>query len=210
MPNRLKKLGPHHKSFAEIYVEMGQGRNASEALRQAMPHTERWTAKSRTEAASRYLADPLIIAWVEQHERKLEARRKQAAQAKGVSPEAIIAEQARVGFFDVGELVDPQTGRALLLHELSENARRVVSSVKFTARQVNGERGVEVVGVLEYKIADKLRALHDLSANLGMLSQRHDHYHHDADKLADLPVSELVDRINQHVAALTASDDTKH
>ena len=74
-----------------------------------------------------------------------------------VTVQRVLKEASRVAYLDPKEFVD-SNGRMLGLHEMSEDARRAISGVKYT------EFGPE------YKVAPKLPALDLLARHLGMVN----------------------------------------
>ena len=60
-----------------------------------------------------------------------------------LSLERIVAEAARVGTSDIGELFD-ETGSLLPMHKLSPDIRRAIASVKVTLTAAGTERVTEV------------------------------------------------------------------
>lgn len=203
----LKKLSGRHEAFVEAYVRNGE-RDGAGAYREA--YGDHLTQASAQQLASRLLSEPVIQEYLGKLKELKRKRQEQAAKARGIDADSIIAEQARAGFFDIRELFTAD-GKAKMPHELSENAARVVTSVKLRVSQSRdkaGEKGesAQVAGVLEYKLADKLKALRDMGDGIGMYKRVHEHIHR-TDDLRDASTADLLRRVDELRESLSAAGE---
>lgn len=156
---RDPKLTRKQRLFAlEYLVDL----NAAGAARRAG-----YSAKSADEIAPRLLKKPAIAAFLSEH--AAEMSRELELTVKRVEREL-----ARCAFVDPRQIVD-ETGQMRALHEIPEDTRRAIRSVK--VRELFEGKGAEreVVGqVVEVRFADKVAALHLAAKRLGLLTERHE------------------------------------
>lgn len=85
--------------------------------------------------------------------------------AAATSKTRILEEYARLAFFDPKNLVNPETGAPLAIHELDEDTRRAVAGIKM----VNSREWGELVDI---KFPDKKGCLDSLSRVAGMFNDK--------------------------------------
>lgn len=89
---------------------------------------------------------------------------KMVAHTFSVQREAIIAQLARIGFSDILDLYDPETGELLPPHKIPSKARASISNV---STRVGPDGSVTT----SYQLAPKVKALELLTRVLGMGEQ---------------------------------------
>lgn len=149
-------LTPKREAFA---AGLAQGLSQAAAYRQAFPNSRKWSDNAVHVNASKLAAE----AKVQLRAAELGAK---AAAANQVTVERVVAELARLAFFDVRRLVDA-TGAPLSLHDLDEDTARAIAGLE-VARVGNFEVGVGEV--LKFKLADKGANLERLGKFLKMFT----------------------------------------
>ena len=150
-------LTPKREAFA---AGLAQGLSQAEAYRRAFPSSLKWKDATVWRKASLLAADGEVQARVAELTAK-------AAAANQVTVERVVAELARLAFFDVRRLVDA-TGAPLSLHDLDEDTARAIAGLE-VARVGNAEVGVGEV--LKFKLADKGANLERLGKYLKMFTE---------------------------------------
>jgi phage terminase small subunit len=107
----------------------------------------------------------------------IQAGQEKRAEKSGVKAEQVLAELALIAFSDVGQVLDFSRNEPRLrpASEISEAARRSISSVKvkrYTEGHGDEAREVEVT---EFKLWSKDGALQQLGRHLGLFVERHEH-----------------------------------
>lgn len=101
---------------------------------------------------------------------ELTKRRKEAAEANGVTVYRIVAEYMKIAFFNARDLYD-DTGRLLPVRELDENDAAAIAEIT-QDEIIAGDR---VIGVTKkIKLSSKLTALNDLAKHLNMFKEVHE------------------------------------
>jgi len=137
------------------------GLTQAEAYRKAYPKSTKWKDEAVWVAASKLAAHANVRIRVQELLQK-------AASANEVTVERVIAEMARIAFFDIRRLVNAD-GTPKALHDLDDGTAAAIAGLE-VARVGNA-----VVGegeVLKFKIADKNSALEKLARHLGMFVDR--------------------------------------
>jgi phage terminase small subunit len=147
-------LTPKREAFA---CGLAKGLSQSAAYREAFPRSLAWQPDTVWRRASELAADGEVRGRVAE----LQAR---AAKANEVTVERVVAELARLAFFDVRRLVG-EDGSPRKLTELDEDTARAIAGVD-VARVGNDEIGVGEV--LKFKLADKGANLERLGRHLAM------------------------------------------
>lgn len=150
-------MTPKREAFA---TGLAQGLSQSEAYRRAFPTSCKWTDKTVWSRASELAANSEVRGRVDELAKK-------AASANEVTVERVVAELARLAFFDVRKLVD-ETGAPLRLSALDEDTARAIAGLD-VARVGNDEMGVGEV--LKFKLADKGANLERLGKYLKMFTE---------------------------------------
>lgn len=155
MAIKQPKLTELQRRFVLEYVEDFNGKEA--AIRAG------YSPKSAKAQASALLANPII-------QTELTKAREAITERVTVTVQDIVAELARVAFFDVRTLFD-EAGNLKPVSELDDNAARALAGIDV----VNERRETDDdVSVHEYtkriKVADKLKALEMLGKYLGMFT----------------------------------------
>lgn len=88
-----------------------------------------------------------------------------------IKAESVLAEYARLAFSDIGHVLDfsGTDPRLRPAHEIAEDARRAISSVKVRRYTEGSGESTREVEVTEFKLWDKLNALEKLAKHLGLL-----------------------------------------
>ena len=113
-----------------------------------------------------------------------------------VTKDKIIRELARIGFANVGKILDDSSGG--ILEGLSEDDLAAVSSVKTKTLSTDDETG-HVIIEREIKFHDKGKALEQLGRHLGMFN----------DKL-DVTVSKTQEQATDEMKEMIANARSKH
>lgn len=147
---------PNREAFA---AGLAQGLTQAEAYRRAFPKSLKWKDATVWSRASQLAADGKVQARVAELCAK-------AAASNQVTVERVVAELARLAFFDVRQLVDA-TGAPRSIHELDDDTARAIAGLEI-ARVGNAEVGVGEV--LKFKLADKGANLERLGKYLKMFT----------------------------------------
>lgn len=148
--------GPQETFAAGI----AQGLSQAESYRRAYPASAKWQDKTVWSRASELAANRNVSGRVQELLQK-------AAAANEVTTERVIREIARIGFFDIRKLLNPD-GTPRPLHELDDDTAAAIAGLE-VARVGNA-----IIGegeVLKFKIADKNSALEKLGRYLGAFEQ---------------------------------------
>lgn len=148
----MSLTGPQETFAAGV----AQGLSQAEAYRKAYPAAVKWKDATVWSRASELAADSKVLGRVQELLQK-------AAAANEVTVERVIREIARIGFFDIRKLVNPD-GTPKPLHELDDDTAAAIAGLE-VARVGNDLVGVGEV--LKFKIADKNSALEKLGRHLG-------------------------------------------
>lgn len=171
--------GPQETFAAGI----AQGLSKAEAYRKAYPRAMKWKDEAVWAEASKLAANPKVSLRVQELLQK-------AAAANEVTVARVIREIARIGFFDIRKLVNPD-GTPKPLHELDDDTAAAIAGLE-VARVGNA-----VIGegeVLKFKIADKNSALEKLSKHLGL-------YEKDNKQKTD-PLAALIEGLRGNVVGV--------
>lgn len=97
---------------------------------------------------------------------------KDRAEATGITQKRVLEEYAKIAFFDIRKLYDPE-GNLTKIKDFDDISAGVVSGIKVLEEFGQDSSGNKVVtGVVkEVKLADKLRALQDLAKHLGIFEK---------------------------------------
>jgi len=152
-----KKLTTHQRRFCELRVIHPEWA-AAECYRQAYP-----TCQSRQAAevgASKLLRNPKVRDYLTELCTRVQ---DEVALTAG----RVLQEEACLAFYDVGDLVNPDTGEIRPPHELPEYIRRAVVAVTIT--ETRSATNPDLVKTeYRYRFADKGKALERLSRYLGL------------------------------------------
>ena len=97
--------------------------------------------------------------------------RKKLSEATKITPERVLNELAKIGFFDVRKLVD-DTGAPKRITDLDDDTAAAIAGID-VVQIGNSEAGIGAV--LKYKIANKESALVSIGKHLGMFKERVEH-----------------------------------
>ena len=137
-----------HQIFAERALQLGNASQAAKSLGIGVTNTT-------TKAALAY--------------KSLMDRRRNYLARLRLDSVNVLNELARIAFFDIRNLLDDE-GKPMKLSELDEETAAAIAGIKVS--QLGKEEGF--AQVVEYKIADKLRALESLAKNLGLFKEQVD------------------------------------
>ena len=129
-----------------------------------------YAAGSAEVAASKLLRNPKVSA-------KLEIARQALTERTRIDADRIKRELAIVGFGVMGDFYDPDTGKLLEVHDMSEEAQLRLSAVKVSRerRHTTTDGAAETTveeSVIELKTWDKVRALELLGKTFGMFVEK--------------------------------------
>lgn len=160
-----KGLTAQQEKFA---VEVAKGLSQAQAYRMAYPNASSWQAKSVHEAASALMANI-----------KVQSRVRELQQAAIESAEidvSIVAREAmRLVVSDIAGIVDEETGKIRLPHELDARTRAAVASFE-----------VDEYGRVKYKFWDKNAAINTVAKMAGMFEKDNRQKNPMADFIASL------------------------
>ena len=156
------KLTPRQARFIEEFLVDANGKQA--AIRAG------YAAGSAEVAASKLLRNPKVSA-------KLKIARQALTERTRIDADRIKRELAIVGFGVMGDFYDPDTGKLLEVHDMSEEAQRRLSAVKVSRerRHTTTDGAAETTveeSVIELKTWDKVRALELLGKTFGMFVEK--------------------------------------
>lgn len=126
-----------------------------------------------SEATSRQIAHNLLQE--PEVEEYLSHLRSDMASRHGVSKERLIAEYAKIAFFDIREIYDTDGG-LINVKQLDDKSAGAISSIKSTEEWGEDSEGNKIITGTnkEVKIFDKIRALQDLGKHLGLFEKDND------------------------------------
>jgi phage terminase small subunit len=150
-------LTPKREAFA---AGLAKGLTQAAAYRQAFPKSLRWKPATVWRRASE-------LAAVGEVKGRVAEMGEKAAAVNDVTVERVVAELARLAFFDVRRLVNTD-GAPLPLHDLDEDTARAIAGLD-VARVGNSDIGVGEV--LKFKLADKGANLERLGKFLKMFTE---------------------------------------
>lgn len=105
--------------------------------------------------------------------RFLEKRLEKRVARLELKAERLDQELARCAYVDPGQLQNPETGEAIPLHELPEDVRRAVRSVKIREIWTGRGKDAEQIGqVVEIRLEPKVEAIGLAYKRLGLLKDR--------------------------------------
>lgn len=146
-------LNPKQERFVAAYLT--NGGNAKQAA-----ITAGYSARTAEQQGSRLLRHAQVSQAVDKKRAKIANRLE-------ISAERVLAERARLAFFDPAKLLD-NTGRPLPFHEIDEDTRRAIQGLEV----VNvGNEDVGIGEVLKFKLADKDKSLTALEKHLGLYKE---------------------------------------
>lgn len=109
---------------------------------------------------------------IEENQEYLQKLRDKLSHKHGVTQDKIIAEYAKIAFFDIRDIYDVDGG---LIHvkQLDDKSAGAISSIKSTEEWGEDDEGNKIIiGTnKEIKIFDKIRALQDLGKHLGLFEK---------------------------------------
>ena len=123
-----------------------------------------YSPKTAAQQAFKLLHVPTVVALIEAAQTKLRAK-------NDATVERVVEELRRLAFSDLGAFFDAN-GNLRSLHDLTEDERAALASVKVVTRPVAGGEKGDVEYVHEIKAWDKPRVLETLARHLGMLLDR--------------------------------------
>jgi phage terminase small subunit len=181
--------------FCEAYAI--NGGIGTDALLKAMPHTAKWSGKSRAQRASKLLAKANVQSMIAKASQRMKAV---AAKRFDVTAERVIQELAAIAFancddfFAWGTERKPvyRSGRPLLDADGNVITRPVPVAIVKPSASLTREQKAAVAGIemgaardgtatINVKLADKRGALRDLAQHLGLFQHieqvKHAHVH---------------------------------
>lgn len=152
MADKLKLTVKQEKFAQGLFAGLSQ----REAYKQAY-NCDNMTDKTVDEAACRSANDSKIVARIDQLNGELKMRNM-------VTVERVIAEYARLGFFDPRQLINTD-GSPRNIQELDDDAAAAIAGLDI---EVKADGAV----VKKYKLADKKGALDSIAKHLGMFTDK--------------------------------------
>lgn len=151
MQNNRLRLNLQQKMFCEAYVAMGPNARYVKAAAKVGYVNPR-------DAGVKLIAKPEVLAYIEELRRSARLR-------NNIEIDDIISEYAKIAFFDIREMYDPETGELKAVKDWDDIAGAAIGSVSVDTRFSQ----VEGVTITTAKIAprDKLIALNGLRDMLG-------------------------------------------
>lgn len=150
-----KPLTPKQQRFVEEYlVDL----NAAAAARRAG-----YSEAAARDIGAENLTKPNILA-------AIEAAKAARSRRTEVTADRVLLELARVGFSDIGEVLN-FSGTDLSLRpaaEIPEDARRAIASIKVRRSVLGSGDEAREVEVVEFRLHDKLSALEKAGKHIGM------------------------------------------
>ena len=152
----MGELSPKRQRFVDEYLIDLNGTQA--AIRAG------YSARTANEQAAALLAIPNV-------REAVEAGRRVIAERNAITQDRIRQELAKLAFADLGEIYDA-SGNLKPVHEMSREARAVLSGIETSTRRKPGTD--EVLVIRKVKRWDKVRALQLLGQDLGMFNPLED------------------------------------
>lgn len=166
-----------HEDFCQAVVATG---NPSEAYRQAIalgPETKPNTVWTQ---ASRLMATPMVSA-------RIHVLKQEAARYAHITPGRVMAEIGKMAFFDIRNTVD-KNGQLIPIHMMDDATAAGIAGVEMTVddidvsyTEVDNPDGTpleatrtRVTRTAKLKLADKSKALDQLTKILGMNIDKHE------------------------------------
>jgi phage terminase small subunit len=146
-----RKLTPKQAAFVEEYA---CDLNATQAAIRAG-----YSAKTAKEQATRLLTNVHVAAGIAEG-------RAARSERTGITADRVLQELARIAFFDVRKLFNPD-GTMKPLDELDDDTAAVIAGLGLA--EIRDGEGSPIGVLKKIKIADKLVALDKLARNLGLL-----------------------------------------
>lgn len=161
-PKAAKKsqtLSDREKRFCEEYII---DLNGTQALLRV---SNRMTRQSASTESSRLLK-------LDRIQKRLSELRAEQSKRTAVTADRVIAELARVAFFDLGSAYNDE-GALLDVPEMPEDVRRALQGIKIF--EEFGENKKKIGETRELKPADKVRALELLGKHFKLFTDKHEH-----------------------------------
>ena len=159
----MKNLTPQQIVFCNNLLQVGPDGSKSmknyEAYLQAYPAVKSLGAAKT--GSSRTLRLPHVKAYMAERQVKVET---ETAERVKVTKDRILQEEGTIAFHDIGQLFNPDTGELCGVHELPEDVRRAIASIKVSEREVAGVKTKSY----EIKLNDKGGSLNRLEKCFGM------------------------------------------
>ena len=149
------ELNEKQKRFADEYLKDLNGKQA--AIRAG------YSPNGAEVNASKLLTNHKVINYLASKREKLQAKLE-------ISQERVLAEYAKLAFFDPRKLFD-ETGRPLPIGQLDDDTAAAIAGID-VATIGNAEQGVGEI--LKVKVSDKKGALDSLSRHLGLFNDKLD------------------------------------
>lgn len=175
-------LTPKQEAFVQAYLLTGI---ASDAYRKAYPATK-MSDKTVWESASRLLANSKVVA-------RVEALRKEQSEKFAVTKERVIAEVAKIAFFDIRSIFNDD-GSLKHIKDLDDAAAAAIAGME--AIQV-GDDG-QLIVTKKFKMSDKNVALEKLMKHLGL-------YELDNQQKKD-PLADLLASLKGNITGVAPAD----
>lgn len=159
----MKKLTNNQIAFCNNILELAPDGTRSmpdyQAYLLAYPNVK--SEKAAQAAAARLLKQDHIQLYLMQRKADIEETVKAKVQ---ITKDRILEEEGYIAFHDVGQLFNPDTGEPISIHEMPEDIRRAIASVKIKETEIAGVK----TKTWEIKINDKGRSLDRLEKCFGM------------------------------------------
>lgn len=160
-----KTMQEAYRVFAETYVKTGVATTAYRAAypNKKLPDATLWTSAWRM---SRKAEVKAII----------EELRAEIREELNISKERIIAEYAKIGFSDIRNLYDKNSGTFKKITDLDEETAGAISSIEVVEKKITNDGGeiADTVQITKVKLADKKVALDKLGKIAGLFNDEED------------------------------------
>lgn len=159
----MKKLTNNQIAFCNNLLELApDGTRAMpdyQAYMLAYPNVKK--EASAQAAAARLLKQDNIQLYLTKRRGEIETAVTKKVE---ITRDRILEEEGYIAFHDVGQLFNPDTGEPISIHQMPEDIRRAIASVKIKETEIAGVK----TKTWEIKINDKGRSLDRLEKCFGM------------------------------------------
>ena len=149
------------KQAEQFALNLAKGMSQSDAYRDAYPSSKKWNNSIIWCEASRRAADPNVIA-------RVQILMERACKKNDITAEMIVAELAKLAFFDVRKLFNGD-GTPKAIHDLDDETAAAIQGIDVANV---GNEAIGVGQVMKIKLADKRASLETIGRHLKMFTDR--------------------------------------
>lgn len=149
----MGKLTNKQEKYVKLIIS---GLSQRQAYIKVYPHAKKWKANTIDNRASKLFNKDEVIT-------RYRELLKEADKEAKITHNMLREELAKMAFFDIGEILN-EDGTLKQITEMSETARKVISSVKIRQEKIEGNAIAEVT---EVKLNDKLQSIEKLAKHIG-------------------------------------------